>query len=54
VASPNSQAYALVLNPGVQLQPMENLNLALTCLVPVVGRNSQDFVRPTLTANYIF
>ncbi|HBN08399.1 MAG TPA: hypothetical protein DD435_07050 [Cyanobacteria bacterium UBA8530] len=54
VAAPNSQSYGLYLNPGIQLRPMDNLDLSLTCAVPVAGRNSQDFIRPTLTASYIF
>ncbi|HBN08877.1 MAG TPA: hypothetical protein DD435_09595 [Cyanobacteria bacterium UBA8530] len=54
VAVPQTQYYGLILNPGIQCQPMDNLNLSLTCQVPVAGRNSQDYVRPTLTASYIF
>ncbi|HBN09882.1 MAG TPA: hypothetical protein DD435_14965 [Cyanobacteria bacterium UBA8530] len=54
VAVPQSQYYGIMLSPGVQYQPTENLNLALSCLVSVVGRNNQDSVIPTLTANYLF
>ncbi|HBN09880.1 MAG TPA: hypothetical protein DD435_14955 [Cyanobacteria bacterium UBA8530] len=54
VAVPQTQFYILTLNPGIQCKPTENLHLSLSCAVPVLGRNSQDFVRPTLTASYIF